>query len=109
MSGGFFVARAPIRAPVGPGGRDVGHDKQAGRVPSHNSLAQYRASRHVPLAQAQPGDLVFMARSGTSADASKIDHVGVYAGSNAWYVASEPGSTVHRQALWTRSVRVGRP
>ena len=105
----------PVRAgAVGPDAFDASGltfyaFKQAGKVLPHSALTQYRAIRHLTLAQVRPGDLVFMARSGTSTDASKIDHVGIYAGSDAWYVASKPGSTVHRQNLWTKNVWVGRP
>ena len=83
--------------------------KQAGRTLPHNALAQYRAIRHLSLSQIKPGDLVFMARSGSSKNSSQIDHVGVYAGSNAWYVARRPGTTVTHQTLWTRNLWVGRP
>jgi cell wall-associated NlpC family hydrolase len=81
----------------------------AGRTLPRTALAQYRAIRHIPVSALRPGDLVFMADSGASTDPSRIDHVGIYAGHNSWYVARHTGTTITRQRLWTRNIWAGRP
>ncbi len=72
------------------------------------ALAQYLATRRVSWSNVTPGDLVFMAGSGTSSNWQLIDHVGIYAGRGNWWVARRPGTTVTLQHLWTTNVWVGR-
>jgi cell wall-associated NlpC family hydrolase len=79
-----------------------------GRSLPHGALAQYRQLRHVPYAQARPGDLVFTAGSGGT-DPARIDHVGVYAGGGTWWVGRKAGTTVTRQRIWTSHVWAARP
>lgn len=83
--------------------------KKAGRTLPRTTMEQYRAVRHIPLSQVRPGDLVFMADSGSSTNVQRIDHVGIYAGHNSWYVARHSGTLITRQTLWTRNLWVGRP
>lgn len=83
--------------------------KKAGRTLPRTTIQQYRAVRHIPLSQVRPGDLVFMAESGYSTNVNRIDHVGIYAGHNSWYVARHSGTTITRQTLWTRHLWIGRP
>ncbi len=83
--------------------------KKAGRILPRTVYQQYHAVRHIPLSQVRPGDLVFMADSGSSRDVRRIDHVGIYAGQNSWYVARHTGTRITRQTLWTRNLWVGRP
>lgn len=64
--------------------------------------AQYAATRHISHSAMRPGDLIFMTEGG------RIGHVGIYAGSNSWWVARHTGTVITRQHLWTSSYRVGR-
>lgn len=52
---------------------------------------QYNATQHIPLSQAQPGDLVFF--QGTTSGGNYITHVGLYLGGNRMFHAgsSETG------------------
>lgn len=81
----------------------------AGRSLPRTALAQYRAIRHIPLSAVRPGDLLFMANSGQGTNPNGIDHVGVYAGNDYWYVARSSGTRITRQHLWTHNVWAGRP
>lgn len=83
--------------------------KKAGKKLPRTAIQQYHAVRHIPLSQVKPGDLVFMADSGSSRNSHRIDHVGIYAGHNSWYVARHSGTRITRQTLWTRNLWVGRP
>jgi cell wall-associated NlpC family hydrolase len=81
---------------------------RVGRTLPHNALRQYQVTRHILLSQLQPGDLVFMNFSGGGP--SGISHVGIYAGSGYWVVASTYGSPVRLQHIWTwRGVYASRP
>jgi cell wall-associated NlpC family hydrolase len=44
-------------------------------------------ARRIPLAQLQPGDLLFFGRGGRRAKAAAVDHMGIYAG-NGWMIHS---------------------
>ncbi|MGH3909822.1 MAG: NlpC/P60 family protein [Pseudonocardiaceae bacterium] len=54
----------------------------------HYSGAQYRAGRHVPLAQKRPGDMLFWATRG------RIHHVALYIGNEQMIEAPYSGSAV---------------
>lgn len=70
----------------------------------HSTSAQYASMRHIPQAQAQPGDVLFVY------DASgHIDHDGIYAGGGYWWVARHTGTVVEKQRMYTDSYLVGRP
>lgn len=62
--------------------------RKAGLAVPRTSQAQYRAARPVPIAQAEPGDLVFFGRRGS------ISHVGIYLGDERFVHAPESGRTV---------------
>jgi cell wall-associated NlpC family hydrolase len=72
------------------------------RLP-HNSAAQYRAVDHVPRSDMRLGDLVFVY------DDDGIYHVGVYAGGDRMWAASNPGEVVRTHEIWTDRYVVGRP
>lgn len=75
-----------------------------GRSLPHSSAAQYNAKgvRHVSRSQLTIGDLVFTVRSG------KIRHVGIYAGNNVMWAATESGDVVRTQSLSGRTLLFGR-
>ena len=68
----------------------------------HNAAAQYSSVRHVSKGERRLGDLIFM-RSG-----GRISHVGIYAGSNTFWVARHSGTTITRQTIYTSDYLVGR-
>jgi peptidoglycan DL-endopeptidase CwlO len=74
------------------------------RLP-HNSAQQYNAPgvRHVAKSSRTLGDLVFMRSS-----SGRITHVGIYAGSNRWWVAPKSGDRVKLQTLYSTNYVVGR-
>lgn len=78
--------------------------KRLGRTLPHSSAAQYNASgvRHVSRAQLTPGDLVFTIRDG------KIRHVGIFAGNNEMWAATQSGDVVRKQSLSGRQLVFGR-
>jgi cell wall-associated NlpC family hydrolase len=81
---------------------------RVGRVLPHNALRQYQVTHHILLSQLRAGDLVFMNFSGGGP--SGISHVGIYAGSGYWVVASTYGTPVRLQHIWTwRGVYASRP
>jgi cell wall-associated NlpC family hydrolase len=65
---------------------------------------QLRATRPIPRAQAQPGDLVAFVSGGVAY------HIGIYAGGGMIYDAPHTGARVGERAIWTSAVvftRVG--
>ena len=75
---------------------------QAGVSIPHYSKAQYETSPHVPIDQAQPGDLVFYY--------SPISHVGMYIGNGQMIDSPHTGATVRIAAVhWEMVVGVSRP
>jgi len=76
--------------------------EQAGVSLPHQSQRQYDVTAHVPVEQAQPGDLIFYY--------SPIGHVGLYIGSGQMVHSPEPGETVSVTVVrWNKVVGVGRP
>ena len=75
-----------------------------GRSLPHNAASQYNARgvRHISRAQLAIGDLVFTVRSG------QIRHVGIYAGNNAMWAATQTGDVVRKQSLSGRQLVFGR-
>lgn len=61
---------------------------KAGISLPRTAQAQYDATQHIPLSQAQPGDLVFF--QGTYNAGTYITHVGIYVGNNRMYHAGDP-------------------
>lgn len=76
-----------------------------GRRLPHSSSAQYTATgvRHVAKSSRIVGDLIFMKSS-----SGRITHVGIYAGSNRWWVAPKTGDHVKLQTLYSTNYVVGR-
>ncbi len=74
------------------------------RLP-HNSAQQYTAPgvHHVARANRALGDLIFMKSS-----TGRITHVGIYAGSNRWWVAPKSGDRVKLQTLYSSNYVVAR-
>jgi cell wall-associated NlpC family hydrolase len=67
-----------------------------------NSRTQAASLPRVPIAAAQPGDLIFYY--------SPISHVGVYLGGGQLVHAPNTGSVVSVAAVnWSKVVAVGRP
>jgi cell wall-associated NlpC family hydrolase len=65
-----------------------------GRWLPHNAEEQYRAVRHIPRRDLQPGDLVFEESGGYAF------HVGIYAGHGKWWDAPHTGSHVQKQRVF---------
>jgi cell wall-associated NlpC family hydrolase len=78
--------------------------KRLGRSLPHSSSSQYNASgvRHISRSQVAAGDLVFTIRDG------KIGHVGIYAGNNEMWAATQSGDVVRKQSLSNRRLVFGR-
>jgi cell wall-associated NlpC family hydrolase len=75
---------------------------QAGVGLPHQSAAQFASTPHVPIDQAQPGDLLFFY--------SPISHVSIYLGNGMQVHAPNTGKTVTVAAVnWGKVVGVGRP
>lgn len=58
---------------------------------------------HISASSKALGDLIFMRDS-----SGAISHVGIYAGSNTWWVAPHTGAYVKRQTLYSTNYSVGR-
>jgi cell wall-associated NlpC family hydrolase len=78
--------------------------RKLGRTLPHSSASQYNAAgvKHISRAQLAPGDLVFTIRQG------RIGHVGIYAGSNQMWAATQSGDVVRKQSLSGRQLVFGR-
>jgi peptidoglycan DL-endopeptidase CwlO len=72
--------------------------KAAGvEIPKYSQSQYFQGGVHVPLAQAQPGDLVFW---GYGRDPNGIHHVALYLGDNEVLHAPQPGESVEVEKLW---------
>ena len=72
--------------------------KAAGiEIPKYSQTQYFQGGVHVPLAQAQPGDLVFW---GYGRDPHGIHHVGLYLGDDQLLHAPQPGESVEVTKLW---------
>jgi len=75
---------------------------QAGVSLPHQSGRQFNGTAHVPIDQAQPGDLIFYY--------SPIGHVGIYVGGGQMIHASSPSVPVQLTSVnWNKVVGIGRP
>jgi len=75
---------------------------QAGVSMPHQSAMQFNSLPHVPIPDAQPGDLIFYY--------SPISHVGIYLGGGKLVHAPNSGSVVNVTTVnWNKVVGVGRP
>ncbi len=61
---------------------------KAGVSLPRTAQAQYDATQHIPLSQAQAGDLVFFHSTYNTSD--YVTHVGIYVGNNQMYHAGNP-------------------
>ena len=96
-------ARSKLGAPYVWGGNGPGYDcsgitymayKQIGITLPRTASGQYYVGTRVPLAQAQAGDLVFWARSGS------IYHVAMYSGNGNVISAHKPGTPMDEGPLY---------
>jgi cell wall-associated NlpC family hydrolase len=72
----------------------------------HHAATQYTRTRHLSHHAERPGDLIFFALAGGGT--RSIDHVGIYSGHHAMWVARHPGTTITREHIWTHRYWVGR-
>lgn len=71
--------------------------RAAGVTLPRTSRQQYAAGQHIPVDQAQPGDLVFW---GSNRNPDYIHHVGIYLGNHQVLHAPQPGEVVKTSPLW---------
>ena len=77
---------------------------QAGVGLPHSAAAQYDDTEHVPLADMEPGDLIFYNEGGV------IGHVTMYIGGGQMVQAPETGEDVQVTGIWSQGlVGAGRP
>lgn len=77
---------------------------QAGVGLPHSAAAQYEDTEHVPLADMEPGDLIFYDEGGV------IGHVTMYIGGGQMVQAPETGEDVQVTGIWSQGlVGAGRP
>ena len=69
--------------------------QQAGVYMPHGSQAQYNLTRHIPISQLQPGDLVFFGVSGPA-----NHHVGIYVGGGMMIEAPYTGAQVRYSSIY---------
>ncbi|CAB4857699.1 MAG: hypothetical protein F2793_00215 [Actinobacteria bacterium] len=85
--GDRYVAAATGPSSFDCSGLTMSAWRQAGISLPHYSYSQYRATRRIPLSQAQPGDLVFYF-------GGSVHHVGMYIGNGKMVHAANPGDGV---------------
>ncbi len=85
--GDRYVAAAAGPSSFDCSGLTMAAWRQAGISLPHMSYSQYGTSRHIPLSQAQPGDLVFYF-------GGSVHHVGMYIGNGKMVHAANPGAGV---------------
>jgi peptidoglycan DL-endopeptidase CwlO len=80
--------------------------RQAGVYLTHYTGAQWAETRHVPVSEARPGDLVFYGSSGATSH-----HVGLYVGGGQMIEAPYTGAYVRYASIWRSDLidYVGRP
>ncbi|MFC7341959.1 C40 family peptidase [Saccharopolyspora griseoalba] len=72
--------------------------KSAGvEIPKYSQTQYFQGGQHIPLNQAQPGDLVFW---GHGRDPHGIHHVALYLGDNKVLHAPQPGENVEIEKMW---------
>lgn len=57
--------------------------------------------KHLPRAQAKPGDMLFWATGGDCKN--KVAHVGIFVKAGTMVNAAHTGTKVRQQAIWTSS------
>jgi cell wall-associated NlpC family hydrolase len=85
--GDSYVAAAAGPSAFDCSGLTLAAWRQAGVSLPHYSFSQYGSTRHIPLSQAQPGDLLFFFGGGTH-------HVAMYVGGGRMVHAANPSSGV---------------
>ncbi len=72
---------------------------------AHGATAQYYETAHVPLSQAEPGDLIFYGSP------SYVYHVGIYVGGGEMIEAEHTGTVVHYASMYRSGLMgvAGRP
>lgn len=71
----------------------------------HSAQMQYDMTEHIPLDQAQPGDLIFL--QGTYSTTNYITHVEIYVGNGVSYGAGDPIGYHNLNDRWYQSHMVG--
>lgn len=71
----------------------------------HSAQMQYDMTEHIPLNQAQPGDLIFL--QGTYSTTNYITHVEIYVGNGVSYGAGDPVGFHNLNDRWYQSHMVG--
>ena len=66
-------------------------------IPKYSRTQYFQGGAQIPMAQAQPGDLVFW---GYGRDPQSIHHVGLYLGDDEILHAPQPGEDVERTKMW---------
>ena len=85
--GNSYVAAAAGPSAFDCSGLTLAAWRQAGVSLPHYSYSQFSSTRHIPLSEAQPGDLLFYFGGGTH-------HVSMYIGGGRMVHAANPGSGV---------------
>ncbi|HET7306083.1 MAG TPA: NlpC/P60 family protein [Segeticoccus sp.] len=109
------VGEAYVWGAAGPGSWDCSGLtmmawKQAGVYLGHYTGLQWSQTTHVPVSQAQPGDLIFYSNNGS---VSGIYHVGLYIGGGQMIEAANPSvgvqgpASIYRPGLMPSAGRVG--
>ncbi len=75
---------------------------QAGTTLPRVSWQQYTAGAHLPLAQAQPGDLLFWAHD--PSNPASIHHVALFLGNNQVIHAPDTGDVVKISTVWQQGL-----
>ena len=94
---------------VAPALEEINSEREDLRVVKLNiddnmqTAAQYQVVDHVARSDMRLGDLVFFYDDGG------IYHVGIYAGGDQMWAASQTGDYVRKQAIYTDRYVVGRP
>ncbi|HET9691050.1 MAG TPA: C40 family peptidase, partial [Acidimicrobiales bacterium] len=94
--------RPYVYGAAGPGAYDcsglaLASWRSAGVTLGRTAAEQFDAGAHVPVAQAQPGDLVFWSSSSSPA---AIYHVGISVGGGMMIDAPKPGGVVEERAIF---------
>ena len=78
--------------------------RQAGHtLRNRASYAIRREVRRISRSQLRPGDLFFV----HNGPGGRIGHVGIYAGGNTWWEASNPRRPIGRHSAWSSNVSYG--
>lgn len=77
--------------------------KAQGKTIPRTAMEQYKSGmgKHIPRAQAKPGDMLFWATGGKCSSA--VEHVAIFVKAGTIVNAAHTGVPVREQALWTSS------